>query len=170
MSPLRRLSLNRLRLLAECPLRNRLAESLAAGAAAAGAGDLVRGRQVRRRPQLSRRHYPRVNRPARNPTVGKRRARRCQPLILRRSSRYRSRLPPFRHRLLRLRRLPPAPARERSCLRSACRDRGRARGLSGTIFIRFRAICCASFFLMTRRSSAFKISSFRTCAQCSKPG
>ncbi len=61
---------------------------------------------------------------------------------------------------------PPAPAREPLFLRSGCRDRARVRGSSGIIFIRFRVICCANFFSMTRRSSAFRIWCFQICDRC----
>jgi len=69
-------------------------------------------------------------------------------------------------RRLKLCRLPHAPARERWFWRSGCRDRARVHGSSGTTFIRFRAICCANFYSMTRRSSAFRIWSFPTCDRC----
>ena len=69
-------------------------------------------------------------------------------------------------RRLKLRRLRRAPARERWFWRSGCRDRARVRGSSGTTFIRFRATCCANFYSMTRRSSAFRIWSFPTCDRC----
>ncbi len=71
------------------------------------------------------------------------------------------------HRLrLKLHLLPFAPAKERWCWRSGCRGRARVRGSSGTTFIRFRAICCANFYSMTRRSSVFRIWCFPICDRC----
>jgi len=61
---------------------------------------------------------------------------------------------------------PPVRARERWCWRLDCPDRARVHGSSDTTFIRFRAICCASFFSMTRRSNAFRISCFQICDRC----
>ena len=62
--------------------------------------------------------------------------------------------------------LPRAPARERLFWRLGSRGRARVPGSSGMIFIHFRAICCANFFSMTRRSSAFRTSCFRICDRC----
>jgi hypothetical protein len=77
-------------------------------------------------------------------------------------------LPRLKPRLVPLkpRRFKRAPARERLCWRSGCRARGRVSGLSVTIYIRCRAICCASCCSTTRRSSAFRISCSPTCDRC----
>ncbi len=119
--------------------------------AAAVAGDLVHDRwRLRLRPPLRPKH-----RRQKDP---------CQKHRPRKHPLRNQRLPQS-HRL-RLRLHPPAPARERWCWRSGCRDRARVLGSSGTTFIRFRAICFANFFSMTRRSSAFRIWCFPICDRC----